>query len=80
MNYSSLLIIFHKNLIIFCPYLLMGDRVTYYLYRNFIIYDIWFEMHSKEYNEQLEFLRTMIPKGRGIEMGVGTGKLATPRN
>jgi len=56
----------------------VDDRVTDYFNRNCIVYDKWFEMHSREYNEQLEFLKTIIPKGRGIEIGVGTGRFAGP--
>ena len=43
-------------------------------------YDKWYERHQKEYGEQVEFIRTLIPKGKGIEIGVGTGRFASALN
>jgi SAM-dependent methyltransferase len=56
----------------------MGDRITDYFDANYLRYDRWFETHRNEYNEQLEFLKTIIPSGNGIEIGVGTGRFAGP--
>lgn len=56
----------------------MGDRITDYFDANYLKYDRWYETHRNEYNEQIEFLRTIIPEGNGIEIGVGTGRIAGP--
>ena len=42
-------------------------------------YDDWFETHKSLYASELEAIRTLIPEaGRGIEIGVGTGRFAGP--
>jgi SAM-dependent methyltransferase len=42
-------------------------------------YDEWFEKYPFVYNSELEALRRVIPKkGRGLEIGVGTGRFALP--
>ena len=42
-------------------------------------YDDWFETHKSLYASELEAIRTLIPEaGRGIEIGVGTGRFAEP--
>ena len=42
-------------------------------------YDDWFETHKALYASELEAIRTLIPEaGRGIEIGVGTGRFAEP--
>ncbi|MEM4950618.1 MAG: class I SAM-dependent methyltransferase [Thermoplasmatales archaeon] len=56
----------------------MLDPVTDYFNSNYIEYDQWFETHRKEYDEQLSFLKDILPKGKGIEIGVGTGRFAGP--
>ena len=43
-------------------------------------YDQWYERHQKEYREQVKFIRALIPKGKGIEIGVGTGRFAYALN
>ncbi len=40
-------------------------------------YDNWFENHKFAYETEVELLRRLLPKkGRGLEVGVGTGKFA----
>jgi ubiquinone/menaquinone biosynthesis C-methylase UbiE len=42
-------------------------------------YEDWFEKHRFAYLSELEAVRTLLPKqGRGVEIGVGTGRFATP--
>ncbi len=42
-------------------------------------YDAWFESHPAHYQAELEALRQLVPSsGRGIEIGVGTGRFAKP--
>lgn len=43
---------------------------------NVLRYDEWYEKHSREYRDQIEFIRPLIPHGKGIEIGVGTGRFA----
>ncbi|NIW00119.1 methyltransferase domain-containing protein, partial [Candidatus Saccharibacteria bacterium] len=42
-------------------------------------YDQWFDEHPLAYQSELQALRRYIPaKGKGIEIGVGSGKFAKP--
>lgn len=42
-------------------------------------YDAWFEKHPDFYLAELEAVRSFIPAtGRGVEIGVGTGRFAAP--
>lgn len=42
-------------------------------------YDAWFEKHPDQYQAELETLRSLMPaSGRGVEIGVGTGRFAGP--
>jgi len=42
-------------------------------------YDEWFDHHEKEYALELEALSTFLPKkGKGIEIGAGTGRFSQP--
>ena len=42
-------------------------------------YEQWFERHSAAYISELLALRPVVPwQGRGIEIGIGTGRFAAP--
>jgi len=41
-------------------------------------YEKWFEKHSKIYEEELKTIKTLLPKGKGLEVGVGSGRFAAP--
>lgn len=42
-------------------------------------YENWFERHSLAYQSELAAVRRLVPMhGRGIEIGVGTGRFASP--
>ena len=41
-------------------------------------YEKWFERNRFVYESELEAVRKVIPKGKGIEIGVGTGRFAFP--
>lgn len=41
-------------------------------------YDSWFAKHELVYNAELNLIKQLIPVGRGLEVGVGTGKFAIP--
>ncbi|MEO1923037.1 MAG: methyltransferase domain-containing protein [Nautiliaceae bacterium] len=41
-------------------------------------YEEWFEKHPKIYEEELKTIKALLPKGRGIEVGVGSGRFASP--
>ncbi len=42
-------------------------------------YEIWFEEHSTVYDAELRAVRALLPdRGVGMEIGVGTGRFATP--
>jgi SAM-dependent methyltransferase len=41
-------------------------------------YDAWYETHPALYQSELAALRTVVPSGAGLEIGVGTGRFAAP--
>jgi hypothetical protein len=42
-------------------------------------YDRWFDDHSEVYAAQIRLLRDAVPQtGRGLEVGVGSGRFAVP--
>ena len=41
-------------------------------------YERWFEKHYYTYMSELNAVRKLLPEGKGIEIGVGTGRFAVP--
>jgi SAM-dependent methyltransferase len=41
-------------------------------------YEGWFEKNSLAYESQVEAVRSILPQGKGVEVGVGTGRFAVP--
>ena len=41
-------------------------------------YEEWFEKHPEIYEEELKTIKALLPKGRGMEVGVGSGRFAAP--
>ncbi|MBU0729559.1 MAG: class I SAM-dependent methyltransferase [Proteobacteria bacterium] len=41
-------------------------------------YEAWFDKYSYAYQSELAAVRMQLPKGSGIEIGVGTGRFAGP--
>lgn len=41
-------------------------------------YEGWFEKNSLAYESQLEAVKSLLPTGKGVEVGVGTGRFAKP--
>ena len=56
-----------------------GNKKGYFS-ENIIRYDQWYDKHQKEYRDQVKFLKPFIPRGKGIEIGVGTGRFASALN
>ena len=49
--------------------------------RYYTKYDTWYDTHKFAYLSELEVLKKVMPKtGRGLEIGVGTGRFAAPLN
>jgi ubiquinone/menaquinone biosynthesis C-methylase UbiE len=48
-----------------------------YFEENWKEYDSWYEEHQKEYYDQIGFIRKVLPGGKGLEIGVGTGRFAS---
>jgi SAM-dependent methyltransferase len=46
--------------------------------RHYERYEGWFEEHRYAYLSELEAVRRLIPKGEGMEIGVGSGRFAEP--
>jgi len=46
---------------------------------NALDYDAWFDRHPWVYRSELEAVQQLLPEfGRGVEIGVGTGRFALP--
>ena len=41
-------------------------------------YEKWFEKHQEIYEEELKTIKSLLPEGRGMEVGVGSGRFAAP--
>ncbi|MBD3414258.1 MAG: methyltransferase domain-containing protein [Candidatus Aminicenantes bacterium] len=41
-------------------------------------YDRWYDEHEPAYKAELNAVKDLIPDGRGLEIGVGTGRFAMP--
>ncbi|KHC91429.1 type 11 methyltransferase [Thermotoga sp. Mc24] len=41
-------------------------------------YEEWFLKHKFAYLSELKAVKTLLPEGRGVEIGVGTGRFAVP--
>ncbi|AAT42621.1 class I SAM-dependent methyltransferase [Picrophilus oshimae] len=57
----------------------MDEKIEYFN-EHYSDYDKWYDIHIKEYNDQINFIRSLIPGGTGIEIGVGTGRFAHTLN
>ena len=42
------------------------------------VYDDWFARHPQAYAAELKAIRQLLPAGKGMEVGVGSGKFAAP--
>jgi len=41
-------------------------------------YDEWYDTHQALYQSQIKALKKIVPSGQGLEIGVGTGRFASP--
>lgn len=55
----------------------MTEEKTLFFNKYHEEYDRWYDEHSKEYQDQLDFISGLLPSGRGLEIGVGTGRFAS---
>jgi ubiquinone/menaquinone biosynthesis C-methylase UbiE len=46
--------------------------------KNWQEYDEWYDAHPAIYQSEIKALEKVMPSGRGLEVGVGTGRLASP--
>lgn len=47
--------------------------------KNVELYDVWYDIYPCAYKAELETIRELLPQGgKGIEIGVGTGRFAVP--
>ena len=53
------------------------EKVEYYD-QNWHEYDNWYDSHPALYESELSALKKAIPLGVGLEIGVGTGRFASP--
>lgn len=53
------------------------EKVNYYD-KNWQEYDEWYDTHQAIYQSEIKTLEKVMPSGRGLEIGVGTGRVASP--
>jgi len=53
------------------------EKIEYYD-QNWQEYDNWYDSHPALYESELNVLKKAIPLGVGLEIGVGTGRFASP--
>jgi len=41
-------------------------------------YEKWFEKHQEIYEEEVKTIKSLLPEGRGMEVGIGSGRFAAP--
>lgn len=46
--------------------------------RNIERYEDWFIKNHFAYSSELKIVKDLLPKGRGVEIGIGTGRFAEP--
>ncbi len=57
--------------------LMSKEKVNYYE-KNWKKYDDWFNTHKSLYHSEIKALEKVMPSGMGLEIGVGTGRFASP--
>lgn len=53
------------------------DKIAYYE-KTWRQYDKWFDTHQALYQTEIKALEKAMPSGLGLEIGVGTGRFASP--
>ncbi|MFW6140129.1 MAG: class I SAM-dependent methyltransferase [Acidobacteriota bacterium] len=56
----------------------MNSKKKLVFEKNWRKYDQWYEEHQDVYKSELDAVKELIPAGKGMEIGVGTGRFATP--
>ncbi|MCK4645088.1 MAG: class I SAM-dependent methyltransferase [Candidatus Aminicenantes bacterium] len=51
------------------------EKVSYYD-KNWQEYDDWYDTHQAIYQSEIKALERVIPSGRGLEIGIGTGRFS----
>ena len=46
--------------------------------KYYIEYDKWFDENKYIYKSELKAIKKILPKGKGVEIGIGTGRFAIP--
>ena len=53
------------------------EKIAYYD-KNWKEYDEWYDIHQAIYQSEIKALKKVVPSGIGLEIGVGTGRFASP--
>jgi len=53
------------------------EKIAYYD-KNWKEYDEWYDLHQTIYQSEIRALKKVVPSGVGLEIGVGTGRFASP--
>lgn len=53
------------------------EKVAHYE-KNWQEYDEWYDTHQSLYQSEIKTLEKVMPSGWGMEIGVGTGRFASP--
>jgi ubiquinone/menaquinone biosynthesis C-methylase UbiE len=54
---------------------MVREKLSYYD-KNWREYDKWYDRHHAIYQSEIKALEKTVPSGRGLEIGVGTGRFA----
>lgn len=55
----------------------MRREVVNYYNQNWRDYDEWYDSHQAIYKSEIKALKKVMPSGRGLEIGIGTGRFAS---
>ncbi len=56
----------------------MSKKKVNHYEKNWQGFDEWYDTHQTLYQSEIKALEKVMPSGRGLEVGVGTGRLASP--
>lgn len=56
----------------------MVNKIVDYYSQNWQDYDKWYDKYQAVYQSEINALKKVVPSGRGLEIGVGTGRFASP--
>jgi ubiquinone/menaquinone biosynthesis C-methylase UbiE len=56
----------------------MNKKIIHHFQKTWMDYDRWYDVHPALCQSELAALKKVVPSGAGLEIGVGTGRVAAP--